>query len=105
MFARRNPALRGVRAYLDTEYTALVQVEMIGADNHALKTVGILDLKKIGSQWLVKSVDCRDEGTRNKTRLAFTAAALNQHFAAAVFDPASLSDPAAVPGELAQLAP
>jgi len=103
--ARRNPALHGVRAYLDTQYTALVQVELIGEDDHALKTLSILDLKKIGDQWIVKSVDCRDEPTRNKTRFAVTAVALNQRFSSKVFDPGDLAEPAAIPGELVKLTP
>jgi len=103
--AGRNPTLRGVRAYLDTQYTALVQVEMIGENDQALKTLSILDLKKIGDQWIVKSVDCRDESIRNKTRFAVTAAALNQRFSSMVFDPRSLAEPAVVPGELVKLTP
>ena len=103
--ARQNPALGGVRAYLDTQYTAFVQAELIGRDDQVLKTLSILDLKKIGDQWMVKSVDCRDEATRNKTRFAVTAAALNQHFPATVFDPASLSGPAAIPDALTRLTP
>jgi hypothetical protein len=103
--AKRNPALRGVRAYLDTQYNALVQAELIGEDNHALKTLSLLDLKKIGDQWIVKSADCRNEATRNKTRLAFTAAALNQQFSKTLFDPASLAEPAAIPDGLVKIEP
>ena len=103
--AQRNPALRGVRAYLDTQYIALVQAELIGENNHAMTTLSLLHLKKIGDQWIVKSADCRNESTRNKTRLAFTAAALNQHFPRTIFDPASLSEPAAIPGGLVKIEP
>lgn len=95
--AERHPALRGIRAYLDTQYTALVQAEFIGEGGRALKVLSVLDLKKIGDQWIVKSIDLRDETTRNKTRFVVTAAALNQHFAAEVFDPARLAEPAALP--------
>jgi Outer membrane lipoprotein-sorting protein len=103
--ARRNPTLRGVRAYLDTQYTALVQVELIGENDQVLKTLSVLDLKKIGEQWIVKSVDCRDEATRNKTRFAVTAAALNQRFSSMVFDPKDLAEPAAIPGQPVKLTP
>jgi hypothetical protein len=95
--AERFPALTGVRAYLDTQYTALVQVGLIGQGGRPLKTLSILDLKKIGDQWIVESIDLRDEPTRNKTRFAVTAAALNQKFPAAVFDPVHLAEPAVVP--------
>ena len=103
--AARNPALHGVRAYIDTQYTAFVQAELIGENDQAVKTLSILDLKKIGEQWIVKSVDCREEATRNKTRFSVTAAALDQHFSSAVFDPMNLAGPAIVPGELVKLTP
>ena len=95
--AERHPALRGIRVYLDTQYTALVQAEFIGEGGRALKVLSVLDLKKIGDQWIVKSIDLRDEITRNKTRFIVTAAALKQQFASEVFDPARLAEPAAVP--------
>lgn len=95
--AERHPALRGIRAYLDTQYTALVQAEFIGEGGRALKVLSVLDLKKIGDQWIVKSIDLRDEITRDKTRFVVTAAALKQQFASQIFDPAHLADPAEVP--------
>ncbi len=101
--AQRNPTLRGVRAYLDTQYTALVQVEMIGDDNQSLKSLSVLDLKKIGDQWIVKSVDLRDEATRNKTRFAVTAAALKQTFDSTVLDPLHLAEAAVIPKDLVTL--
>lgn len=100
---QRNPALRGVRAYLDTQYTALVQVELIGENGQPSKSISVIDLKKIGDQWIVKSIDLRDEATRNKTRFAVTAAALNQTFPATVFDPLHLSEAAAIPTDLVML--
>jgi len=101
--AQRNPALRGVRAYLDTQYTALVQVDLIGENNQSLKSLSVLDLKKIGDQWIVKSIDLRDEATRNKTRLVVTAAALNLTFPSALMDPLHLADAAAIPADLVVL--
>jgi len=95
--AEQFPALTGVRAYLDTQYTALVEVALIGQGNRPLQTLSILDLKKIGDQWIVESLDLRDELTRNKTRFEVTAAALNQEFPVAVFEPAHLAEPAVVP--------
>ena len=95
--AERHPALKGIRAYLDTQYTALVQAEYIGDEGRSLKILSVIDLKKIGDQWIVKSIDLRDETTRNKTRFAVTAAALHQQFAPQIFDPAHLGEPAAVP--------
>lgn len=104
--AAQLPALTGIRAFLDTQYTALVQAELIGENGRVKKIFNILDLKKIRDQWIVQSIDVRDEITRNKTRFIVTAAALNQKFSAAVFDPAHLGDPAGAPtgAELVKIA-
>lgn len=100
---QHNPALRGVRTYLDTQYGALVQAELIGEDNRTLKVLSLLDLKKVGDQWIPKTVDFRNETTRNKTRFAVTGAALNQTFSADVFAPAHLPEPDVVPVGLVNL--
>jgi hypothetical protein len=91
-FAAKYPALRGVRVHLDTQYNALVQTELIGADGAVTKTFSLVDLKKIDDQWIPKSFDLRDEQTRNKTRLSVTGAALNLDFSKTLFEPARLSD-------------
>jgi hypothetical protein len=103
----QHPALTGVRVYLDTQYTALVEAEMIGDGGRPLKTLSVLDLKKVDQQWIVKSIDLRDEATGNKTRFTVTAAALNQTFPAAIFDPARLAEPVTMPAgaQLVRLAP
>lgn len=98
-----NPLLRGVRAYLDTQYGALVQAELIGGDDRPLKVFSLLDLKKVGDQWIPKTIDFRNETTRNKTRFAVTGAALNQTFPAAIFDPTHLPEVSATPAELVKL--
>jgi len=95
--AERHPALKGIRAYLDTQYNALVQAEYIGDEGRSLKILSVIDLKKIGDQWIVKSIDLRDETTRNKTRFVVTAAALHQQFAPQIFDPVHLGEPAVMP--------
>ena len=88
----RRPALTGVRIYLDTQFNALVQAEQIGAENSLLKSITILDLKKVDEQWVLKSIDVRDEETRNKTRFAVTGAAAGLDFLPTLFEPASLDD-------------
>lgn len=88
----QKPELTGVRVYLDTQYGALVQAELIGAENRPLKAITVLELKKVGEQWIVKAIDLRDETTRNKTRFSVTGAALGMDFAASLFEPATLAD-------------
>lgn len=102
-FVKARPELSGVRVFLDTQFQALVQAEQLGSDGKPLKIVTLLDLKKVGDQWLVKSIDLRNLITRDKTRLTFRAAALDLALPAATFTPAQLAEPApAVPREKIQ---
>jgi hypothetical protein len=91
-FASQYPALTGVRIYLDTQYRQPVQTEQIGPAGRPLKSLMLQELKKIGDQWIPKTVDLRDEATRNKTRFSVTGAALGQNFSPGFFAPASLSE-------------
>jgi hypothetical protein len=86
------PALTGVRISLDTQYRALVDTELIGEGGKPLKAISLVDLKKIQEQWIVKTIDLRDEKTRNKTRFTVDAAALGLNFSGALFEPAALTD-------------
>ena len=91
-FAAKNPRLGAVRAYLDTQYNAPTQIETIDRDGRVSKTLSLLDLKKVGEQWIPKSFEVRDETTRDKTRLVVSGAALNLALPSAVFAPAGLTD-------------
>ena len=82
-----------VRVYLDTQFNAVTQAEWVGPDGKALKTVTVLDLKKLGETWVVKSIDLRNAATRGKTRFELTAAALDLALAPEVFTPDALVEP------------
>ncbi|MDI1337756.1 MAG: outer membrane lipoprotein-sorting protein [Lacunisphaera sp.] len=86
-----RPGLTGVRVLLDTQFQALVQAEFLGAKGTVEKTISVLDLKKVGTQWMVKSIDLRNSVTRDKTRFSVTAAALNLALPAGAFSPAALA--------------
>lgn len=88
-----RPDLTGVRFYLDTQYSALVQVEQLGPEKSAVKTMSMRELKKTQDQWIPRAIDLRDERTRDKTRFLVNAAALNLSLAPAMFQPANLSSP------------
>ncbi len=91
-FAASYPALTGVRVYLDAQFKALVQSEQLGARGRLLRSMSVLELKKIGDQWIVKSIDLRDETTHNKTRFSVVGAALEQEFDEALFAPSALAE-------------
>lgn len=95
--AARKPDLFGVRVYLDTQFGALVQAQQIGADDKPIKSITILDLKKVDDQYLPKLIDVRDDLTRDKTQFVVTGAALGLDFSAALFDPAFLAEPVTPP--------
>lgn len=93
-----NPAIATVRASLDAQYHAFMQIEYRGASG-LLKTISLVDLKKVGDQWIPKSFDVRNDVSRDKTRFLVTGAALNLDLAPAVFAPAALGEAMAAPAD------
>jgi hypothetical protein len=102
--AKRRPDLVAMRVYLDPQYHALVQAEQLGEGERVLKSFRVVSLRKIGENWIVRSVELRDEATRNKTRFFVTAAALGLDFSGSVFDPGGLSSALTPPAKLTRLA-
>jgi hypothetical protein len=96
-FLARHPAVRSVRAYLDTQYDALVQSEVTGPDGRVSKTLSLLELRKVGDRWIPKDVDVRNEATRDKTRLSLTAVSVGVAPDPSAFDPGLLGSPLAPP--------
>lgn len=88
--AAAHPELTGVRVALDTQFGALVQAEWLGPKGDPIKTFTVLDVKKVGEQWLVKSLDLRNHVTRDKTRLTVNAAAFDFTPATDAFRPEGL---------------
>jgi len=58
--------LTAVRAYLDSEYHAPVQIESLGGEN-VLKTYSLLDLKNVSSQWIPKDIEVQDAFERDRS--------------------------------------
>jgi hypothetical protein len=93
-FANKFLTVKSMRAYLDTQYDALVQSEAIGPAGKVAKTLSLLELRKVGDRWIPKDVEVRNEATRDKTRLSLTSVAVGLPFDPATFDPAQLGAPA-----------
>jgi len=106
-WAAQHPTIGGVRAYLDTQFNAPVQTELLDKEGYVVRTLSLVDLKKVGDQYIAKSVDLRNEATRDKTRFQVTAAALGLEFSRVVFEPAQLGEPLQPPGagKLTRFAP
>lgn len=97
--AATRPDLHGVRIHLDAQFNALVQAEQIGANDVVLRSMSVVELRKIGDHWMVKSIDLREESTRNKTRFQVRRAGLGLALPRALFEPAALIHPARPPLE------
>lgn len=95
--AALRPDLAGVRVYLDTQFGALVQSEQIGEGERVLKSMAVLDIKKVDDQWMVKTIDLRDEVSRDKTQFVVTGAALGLDFSPMLFTPDLLGREVAPP--------
>lgn len=91
--AAARPELTAVRFHLDAQFNALVQAEFLGEAGKPLKTITVLELKKTQEQWIVKSIDLRNDVTRDKTRFRITAAALGVMQPKVFFQPAHLAIP------------
>jgi hypothetical protein len=98
-------AVAAVRAYLDAQFNALMQTELIGPTGRVIKTSYLVRLKKVEEQHIPKEADYRNEITRDKTRLEVTAAFLNAAWPVAIFEPESLAEGGPVPERLTRIAP
>lgn len=89
-----------VRVFLDTQFSAMTQAEWLDAAGATLKSVTVLDLKKTGDQWIVKSIDLRNHTTRAKTRFAVLAVATGLDLPRWLFEPEHVAqEEPAVPAE------
>lgn len=102
--AAQSGQITAARAYLDTQFNALLQTELLGKDGRVVKTFSLLNFKSVDRQPVPKAADYRNEVTRDKTRLAVNAAAINLKLSPAVFEPATLVRDAEAPAR-AQIVP
>ena len=68
-------------------------MQWVDESGDPLKTISILDLKKIEERWIVKSFEVRDERTRDKTRFLVKAVAFDDDLPEAWFSPTGPAGP------------
>ncbi len=95
--AAERPDLAAVRAFIDTEFDRPLQVEIIGRDGRVVKTLSIVELKKVDGQYMLEEFDERNEVTRDYTRFQLTAVALGQDVPVGALSPAGLAADTAPP--------
>jgi hypothetical protein len=103
LVAQRDIA--AARVYLDTQYNVLMQYELLDGRGKPQKTFSILSLKTIDGQPVPKTIDFRNEVTRDKTRLLITGAALHLDFQPQLFEPARLAEDIRPPDRIVRVDP
>jgi hypothetical protein len=86
------PWLEGVRMFLDAEFNALTGAEVVDARGQTLRSFNIIEIKRVGEQWIVKSVDYRNARSGDRTRLSIGGAALDLPPRTFPFKPEALSE-------------
>ena len=86
-----NPNLGVVRLSLDARFNAPVKIEMFDNKENPTKTFKIISFKKVGEEWILKSIDLLDERSRDKTRFTVVAAAFNLQLPHELFSPQPLN--------------
>lgn len=75
-FARDNPEIGAVRTSLDTRFNALLQVEVIDADDQVIRTLNVMNFRQVDEQWIVRSVELIDRQTRDRASFEVYGAAV-----------------------------
>lgn len=102
--AKARPELSAVRVYLDPNYHALVQAELLGSDGRVIKSMRMVELRKLEDVWVVRAVEIRDEITRDKTRFVAIAGGVKRNFSPVLFEPGHLPGNITPPPALVRLA-
>ncbi len=82
---------------LDRTYGALVQAVCKNAKDETIRTLQVEEFSKVDEQWILGGCSVRDEATRDADILRVTEAAVGLKFPSEIFQPESLTKPAALP--------
>ena len=88
---RIYPELKAIRIFLDTQFNALVKTEYLGPEMKTMKTMMIMNIKKVQDQWIAKDIEIRDENHRGRTVFLIKAAAMNIAYRPELFDSSRLN--------------
>jgi hypothetical protein len=80
-----------VRILLDSQFSALNEVEFLDAAGARAFRFSAGEITKVDERWMLRWADYRDERTRDKTRLLVRGAAVALEFPDSLFEPATLT--------------
>ncbi|MGJ3243725.1 MAG: outer membrane lipoprotein-sorting protein [Opitutales bacterium] len=90
--------LAGISLAVDADFYALLRADYLDPDGETLRSLRLLNFKKVQDQWIVRRLDVKNSETREKTRFNVRAAAMGLNLPKKEFVPAALSAPATLPG-------
>jgi hypothetical protein len=83
------PGITGVRLYLDSQFNAMTQADILNDDLEVRKQINLLEIKKIDGQWIAKTIDVRmPDGV--KTRFRVESASMSCDWDSSLFKPENL---------------
>lgn len=88
---------------IDHAYGVLIQATCFDANGRKTRTMQVEEFSKVDEQWMLAACSVRDEVTRDADLLRITEAALGDLRDSAVFEPATLAQPAPRPANFKKL--
>jgi hypothetical protein len=85
------------RVYLDAQVNALLQYDVLDRSARVTRTFSLVSLKRLDAMVMPKVLEFRNERSRDKARLQFTAAILGVDLAPGLFVPEVLAEDVAAP--------
>ncbi len=88
---------------IDHVYGVLIQATCFDANGKKTRTLQVEEFSKVDEQWMLAACSLLDEKTRDADLLRITEVALGERFAPAIFEPTTLTQPAAQPANFKKL--
>ncbi len=88
---------------IDHVYGVLIQATYFDTNGKKTRTMQIEEFSKVDEQWMLAACSLLDEKTRDADLLRITEVALGERFAPAIFEPTTLTQPAAQPANFKKL--
>jgi hypothetical protein len=83
------PGITGVRLYLDSQFNAMMQAEILNEALEVGKEINLLKIKKIDGEWMARTIDVRMPGGV-KTRFRIESASMSCSWDPSMFEPVKL---------------
>ncbi|MCR5184041.1 MAG: hypothetical protein K6B46_04995 [Opitutales bacterium] len=91
-FKVAHPEIEAVRIAMDRTYNALVSVETLGGNGKAIKKFSLGSVKKVREDYIFKTLEVRDERSRDKDVFEVKYAALRLDLSISYFEPKALGE-------------